>query len=89
MPVSAPRSERDRWTPKPAARRWRGYDAILTTIGDDWSVEAFGGGPHRCRLLANFGVGWNHVDGAAAEAAGVMVSQHAGRDDPSPRRTSP
>lgn len=50
------------------------YDAILTTIGDDWSAEAFAGGPHRCRLLANFGVGWNHIDGAAAETAGVMVS---------------
>ena len=50
------------------------YDAILTTIGDDWSAEAFEGGPHRCRLLANFGVGWNHVDGEAAAAAGVMVS---------------
>ena len=51
-----------------------GYDAILTTIGDDWAAEAFEGGPHRCRLIANFGVGWNHIDGAAAEAAGVMVS---------------
>ncbi len=50
------------------------YDAILTTIGDDWSAAAFEGGPHRCRLLANFGVGWNHIDGAAAEGAGVMVS---------------
>ena len=50
------------------------YDAILTTIGDDWTAEALGGGPHRCRLLANFGVGWNHIDGAAAGAAGVMVS---------------
>jgi lactate dehydrogenase-like 2-hydroxyacid dehydrogenase len=50
------------------------YDAILTTIGDDWAAPAFEGGPHRCRLLANFGVGWNHIDGAAAEAAGVMVS---------------
>lgn len=50
------------------------YDAILTTIGDDWSAAAFEGGPHRCRLLANFGVGWNHVDGEAAAAAGVMVS---------------
>ncbi len=50
------------------------YDAILTTIGDDWSAGAFEGGPHRCRLLANFGVGWNHIDGAAAEAAGIMVS---------------
>ena len=50
------------------------YDAILSTIGDDWSAAAFEGGPHRCRLLANFGVGWNHVDGEAAAAAGVMVS---------------
>ena len=50
------------------------YDAVITTIGDGWTAEVLGTGPHRCRLLANFGVGWNHIDGEAAAAAGVMVS---------------
>lgn len=61
-------------TPEEGRAALAEFDAIWTTIGDDWSARAFDGAPHRCRLLANFGVGWNHVDGEAAKAAGVMVS---------------
>lgn len=53
------------------------YDAILTTIGDDWGAGSFVEGP-RCRLLANFGVGHDHIDGEAARRAGVMVSNTPG-----------
>lgn len=49
------------------------YDAILTTLGDGFKAEAFNG-PVRCKVLANFGVGYNHIDVAAAAKAGVMVS---------------
>lgn len=54
-----------------------GYDAILPTLGDDFSAGAFAG-PVRARLLANFGVGVNHIDVAAARDAGVAVSNTPG-----------
>ncbi|MDF3853404.1 2-hydroxyacid dehydrogenase [Paracoccus sp. P2] len=56
-----------------AARALADYDAILPTLGDRFTAEAFQGRP-RCRLLANFGAGYNHIDVAAAAAAGVAVT---------------
>ena len=61
-------------TPETARAALSEFDAIWTTIGDNWSARAFDGAPHRCRLLANFGVGWNHIDRDAAKAADMMVS---------------
>ncbi len=49
------------------------YDAILPTLGDQFVKEAFTG-DIRCGVLANFGVGYNHIDVDAAHAAGVAVS---------------
>lgn len=57
-----------------AARALRDYDAILPTLGDAFTAGAFAGGDLRCRMLANFGAGYNHIDIAAARAAGVAVS---------------
>lgn len=57
-----------------AAQALRDYDAILPTLGDDFSAPAFAGGDLRCRILANFGAGYNHIDVAAAKAAGVVVT---------------
>ncbi|WJS83664.1 D-glycerate dehydrogenase [Paracoccus sp. TOH] len=56
-----------------AARALADYDAILPTLGDRFAAEAFQGRP-RCRLLANFGAGYNHIDVAAAAAAGIAVT---------------
>lgn len=53
------------------------YDAILPTLGDDFSAPAFEGAP-RARILANFGVGFNHIDVAAAQAAGLVVTNTPG-----------
>ena len=53
------------------------HDAILTTLGDDWSEAAFVDAP-RCRILANFGVGHDHIDLAAAARAGVVVTNTPG-----------
>lgn len=53
------------------------YDLILPTLGDDFSAKAFAG-DIRCRLLANFGVGYNHIDVSAASSAGVAVSNTPG-----------
>jgi lactate dehydrogenase-like 2-hydroxyacid dehydrogenase len=55
------------------------YDAILPTLGDGFTAEVFAQAhAPRCRLLANFGVGYNHIDVAAARAAGVAVSNTPG-----------
>ncbi|MDO5613585.1 MAG: D-glycerate dehydrogenase [Paracoccus sp. (in: a-proteobacteria)] len=60
--------------PAAAARALAEYDAILPTLGDQFSAAAFAGGSPRCKLLANFGVGYNHIDITAARAAGVSVT---------------
>lgn len=59
--------------PDEAAEALASYDAILPTLGDRFTAEAFGG-DIRCKVLANFGVGYNHIDVDAAKAAGVAVS---------------
>lgn len=60
-----------------AAEALHRYDAILCTIGDAFHAGVFKG-DLRCRLLANFGVGYNHIDVAAARAAGIAVSNTPG-----------
>jgi len=65
-------------TPEEAAAALREYDAILPTLGDRFAGPAFQGGPLRCRILANFGVGVNHIDVAAARAAGLLVTNTPG-----------
>jgi gluconate 2-dehydrogenase len=55
------------------------YDAILPTLGDAFRAPAFArAGRPRARLLANFGVGYNHIDVEAARAAGVAVTNTPG-----------
>lgn len=57
-----------------AAEALREHDAILPTLGDAFSAAAFAGGGLRCRMLANFGAGFDHIDIAAAREAGISVS---------------
>lgn len=59
--------------PDEAALALADYDAILPTLGDQFTADAFGG-DIRCGILANFGVGYNHIDVVAATKAGVAVS---------------
>ena len=71
--------EEDRgMTPEEAGAALRDFDAILPTLGDAFTAAAFGGRPFRCKVLANFGVGVNHIDLAAARAAGVTVTNTPG-----------
>lgn len=57
----------------------REYDLILPTLGDAFRATAFEeAGDIRAKLLANFGVGYNHIDAVAARAAGVEVSNTPG-----------
>jgi lactate dehydrogenase-like 2-hydroxyacid dehydrogenase len=52
-------------------------DVIVPTLGDAFGADAFGG-PIRARGLANFGVGYNHIDVTAARAAGLEVTNTPG-----------
>ena len=66
-------------TPAAAQRALAEYDAILPTLGDPFDAAAFAGAqPPRCKILANFGVGYNHIDVAAASAHGVVVTNTPG-----------
>lgn len=56
-----------------AAAALRDYDAIMPTLGDAFTENAFKG-EIRCKILANFGAGYNHIDTAAAKNAGVIVT---------------
>ena len=57
----------------------RDYDIILPTLGDAFRAPAFSVVPDaRCKLLANFGVGYNHIDVTAARAAGIAVTNTPG-----------
>lgn len=60
-------------------RALRDYDAVMPTLGDQFDAGVFADvSQPRCRLLANFGVGYNHIDAAAAHAAGVAVTNTPG-----------
>ncbi len=55
----------------------RTADVVLCTVTDRLSAELFVG-PLNVKLLANFGVGVNHIDLAAARSAGIAVSNTPG-----------
>lgn len=52
----------------------RTADALLCTVTDRLTAEVLSAEPRRARLLANFGVGFNHIDTDAAKARGIAVS---------------
>ena len=54
------------------------YDAILPTLGDKFTAAAIRSGGDRCKLIANFGVGYNHIDAEAARARGIAVTNTPG-----------
>jgi lactate dehydrogenase-like 2-hydroxyacid dehydrogenase len=53
------------------------YDAVLPTVSDKLPVAVFEGTP-RAKILGNFGVGYNHIDIAAAKAKGIAVTNTPG-----------
>ncbi len=55
------------------------YDVVIPTLGDLFTAEVFEGMEgSRCRLLANFGVGYNHIDVEAARKVGIAVTNTPG-----------
>ena len=64
--------------PQRLARAMREADGLLCTVTDRVDAGCFGAAGRRVRIVANFGVGVNNIDLAAAEAAGVAVSNTPG-----------
>ena len=55
------------------------YDAVLPTLGDLFRAEVFADVARpRAKILANFGVGYNHIDTDAARAKGIAVTNTPG-----------
>jgi lactate dehydrogenase-like 2-hydroxyacid dehydrogenase len=52
----------------------RDHDAVLPTVTDTLGSAVLGVEPLRCRILGNFGVGYNHIDLEAAKARGITVT---------------
>ncbi|MCQ8102900.1 D-glycerate dehydrogenase [Methylomonas sp. SURF-2] len=54
------------------------YDAVCPTVCDSLPAEVFDLPHMRCKILGNFGVGYNHIDIAAAKQAGLIVTNTPG-----------
>lgn len=65
-------------TPAGFASAFRDYDAILPTVSDRLPASVFPSEDCRTRLLANFGVGFSHIDVAAARDRGIAVTNTPG-----------
>jgi len=73
------RSSPDPLTSDELASALTDYDGVLPTLGDQFSADVFAKVANpRCKILANFGVGYNHIDVDAAHRAGVAVSNTPG-----------
>lgn len=57
----------------------RNYDAVLPTLGDIFSERVFYDVMEpKAKILANFGVGYNHIDTVAANRRGITVTNTPG-----------
>ena len=54
------------------------YDVILPTLGDAFGAATFQDIAPKTKLIANFGVGYNHIDAAAAKSLGIAVTNTPG-----------
>ena len=52
----------------------RSADAVLPTVTDPITADVLSAEPLRCKILGNFGVGFNHIDIDAAKARGLVVT---------------
>lgn len=54
------------------------YDAVCPTVCDSFPAEVLNVENKRCKILGNFGVGYNHIDVAAAKQQGLIVTNTPG-----------
>ncbi len=64
----------DPWTPAALHEALATSDGMLITVADKFPAELLTAPTRRARILANFGVGVDHIDGQAASAHDVMVT---------------
>ena len=64
--------------PEELSAALRDYDIVLCTLTDRLTREVLSTPNRRAKLLANFGVGTNHVDLVAAREAGLVVTNTPG-----------
>ena len=62
------------FTPDELKESLRTADGLLPTVSDKLTAEVLGVEPLRTRIIANFGVGFNHIDVEAARRRGIAVS---------------
>ncbi len=65
-------------TPEAIAEALHRYDGVLPTVSDKLPARVFAGGDIRTKILGNFGVGYNHIDVAAAKSQGIVVTNTPG-----------
>lgn len=54
------------------------YDAVCPTVCDSFPAEVINVPNKRCKILGNFGVGFNHIDINAAKEQGLVVTNTPG-----------
>ncbi len=54
------------------------YDAVCPTVCDSLPAEVLNVDNKRCKILGNFGVGYNHIDIASAKQQGLIVTNTPG-----------
>jgi lactate dehydrogenase-like 2-hydroxyacid dehydrogenase len=52
----------------------RSADAVCPTVSDKITADVLSAEPLRCKILGNFGVGFNHIDIKAAKERGIIVT---------------
>jgi len=56
----------------------RSYDALMPTVSDRIPANFYEAAAGNVKLLANYGVGYNHIDLEAARSAGITVTNTPG-----------
>ena len=56
----------------------QGCDVLVTSINDRIDGEFFAAAPDRLKMIANFGVGFEHIDVVAAADKGILVTNTPG-----------
>jgi lactate dehydrogenase-like 2-hydroxyacid dehydrogenase len=54
------------------------YDAVCPTVSDSLPSDVINVDNKRCKILGNFGVGYNHIDVDAARSQGLVVTNTPG-----------
>ncbi len=54
------------------------YDAVCPTVCDTFPAKVLNIANKRCKILANFGVGFNHIDVSAAQAQNLIITNTPG-----------